>query len=321
MGLLATAQRLRERGVLGINRRNGDYVLRYNPRRLYPLVDDKLETKRLAVEHGLPTPPLYGVIRTEHDLRTLPEILREHPDFALKPAHGAGGDGILVVTGQRGGRFRKSNGLWITADDIEYHVSNILSGVYSLGGQGDAAMIEYRVRFSPLFEKISFQGVPDVRIIVLRGYPIMAMARLPTRQSEGRANLHQGAIGAGIDLASGRTLDGVWLNGRVAEHPDTDEPLAGLEIPGWEDFLLLAARCYEITGLGYLGVDIVVDRDLGPLLLELNARPGLNIQIANDAGLLTRCRIVEAEPPRPPAERVALSRRVFGNVEESPSRS
>ena len=320
MGLLHTALELRKKGILGINRRNRDFILRYNKRHLYPLVDDKLETKRLAVEHGIPVPPLYGVISTEHDLRKLPDLLSHHSDFALKPAHGAGGDGIIVITGQRGGRLRKSNGLWMTVDDLDYHISNILSGVFSLAGQRDNAMLEYRVRFSPLFEKISFQGVPDVRIIVLLGYPVMAMVRLPTRQSEGRANLHQGAIGAGIDLATGRTLGGVWLNERVHEHPDTEESLEGLEIPGWVDFLLLAARCYEITGLGYLGVDIVVDRDLGPLLLELNARPGLNIQIANDAGLVGRCRRIENEPPRPPAERVAFSREAFGGTADDQGR-
>ena len=59
----------------------------------------------------------------------------------------------------------------------------------------------------------------------------------------------------------------------------------------------LAARSYELTGLGYQGVDLVLDKDKGPLILELNARPGLNIQIANRAGLLTRLQLVEQHAP------------------------
>jgi len=139
--------------------------------------------------------------------------------------------------------------------------------------------------------------VPDIRIIVFLGVPVMAMVRLPTRQSDGKANLHQGAIGAGIDIATGRTLSAVWLNQIVEEHPDTGNPVTGVYIPGWERLLSLAAGCYEMTGLGYIGVDLVLDADLGPLMLELNARPGLDIQIANRAGLLHRLQQVEQRQP------------------------
>lgn len=305
---------LRDAHVLGINRRNRDLIFRYNPRRLYPLVDDKLRTKSLAAQHGVPVPPLYGVLEIQHDVRNLPAIVKDHPDFAMKPAHGAGGDGILVITNQRNRKFRKANGLWISYDDVAYHASNIVSGAYSLGGARDSAMVEYRVQFSPLFERISYEGVPDVRILVVLGYPAMAMVRLPTRQSEGRGNLHQGAIGVGVDLASGVTVEGVWGNETIDEHPDTGHPVAGLHLPEWDSFLGLAARCYEMTGLGYLGVDIVLDRDLGPLLLELNARPGLNIQIASGAGLGDRCDRIEREAEhtdRDADDRVRFSKDAF----------
>lgn len=284
---------LRRAGVLGINARNAGYVLRYNPRRLYPLVDDKLKTKRLAEEAGIAVPRLYGVMRAVHDVRRLPEIVARHRDFVIKPATGSGGSGILVVTGRLGELFRTASGDLLNLDDLEFHLSNILSGVYSLGGQSDQAMIEYRVRFDPVFEPISYQGVPDLRIIVFLGVPVMAMVRLPTRGSEGKANLHQGAIGAGIDLATGHTGTAVWHNQVVTEHPDTGVAVTGVEIPGWGELLRLAASSWELTGLGYVGVDLVLDRELGPLILELNARPGLNIQIANRAGLRHRLDLVE----------------------------
>jgi alpha-L-glutamate ligase-like protein len=315
MMLRNTARRLRQRGILGLNQRNRDFVMRYNPRHLYPLVDDKLRTKRLAAEYDVPTPPLFATFENEHQVREIADTLSDIQDFAMKPARGAGGDGILIAMARRGDRFRRAKGNWVGFEDLAYHASNILSGVYSLGGQNDVAMVEHRVQPDSLFEAISFGGVPDVRIIVLKGYPVMAMVRLPTQQSDGKGNLHQGAIGAGIDLETGRTLHGVWGNERTRIHPDTESVLAGVAIPDWEVFLLLAARCYEMTGLGYLGVDIVLDRKLGPLLLELNARPGLNIQIANDAGLATRCKRVEAETAmRAPDQRVAVIREIFGAI-------
>lgn len=277
--------KLRKLGVIGMNQRNGRFIAPLNERRRYPLVDDKLLTKELAKQFGLAVPELYGVIRTPHDIRNLAKIVEGHEDFVIKPAHGSGGDGIVVIDGRQGGMYRRASGKPISHEALSLHISNILAGAYSLGGRPDVAMIEYRVQFSPLFAAVSYQGVPDIRTIVYMGYPVMAMVRLPTVQSDGKANLHQGAIGAGIDLGTGETLDGVGQNQRVSHHPDTLQPIAGLLIPEWDKLMGLAATSYDMTGLGYLGVDVVLDHDLGPLILELNARPGLSIQIANGSGM------------------------------------
>ena len=292
------ARRLREIGLIGIGERNANYVLLHNPRKFYPRVDDKLITKALAIEAGLPVPELYAVVREEHQIAELHEVLRNREQFVVKPAHGSGGEGILVITGRRGDRYRRSNGLLMGRSDFEHHLSNMLSGLYSLGGQPDAALVEYCVQFDPIFDQVSYKGVPDVRIIVFLGYPVMAMIRLPTRLSDGKANLHQGAIGVGIDLPTGKTRRGVFGTEVVTEHPDTEHPLVGLAIPHWNDLLQMSARCCELAGLGYIGVDFVLDRDRGPMILELNARPGLAIQIANGNGLLHRLRHVEAARDR-----------------------
>jgi len=285
--------KLAQMGILGLNRRNADYTLMYNPRKFYPLVDDKLQTKQIALGGGLAVPELFAVVKTEHEIRNLHDQLKARPDFAVKPSRGSGGNGILVVSGRSRGMYRKLDGLLIDRGELAYHISNILSGIYSLGGHPDSAIVEYRVKPDPVFNDIVYQGVPDIRIIVFLGVPVMSMVRLPTRMSDGKANLHQGAVGAGIDIAAGRTLTAVWRDNVIQEHPDTGSEIAGLEIPNWEGLLGLAARCHELTGLGYLGVDIVLDKDKGPMILELNARPGLNIQIANRAGLLTRLKKVE----------------------------
>ncbi|MCC6221431.1 MAG: alpha-L-glutamate ligase-like protein [Deltaproteobacteria bacterium] len=279
---------------MGINRRNAEFISRYNPRRLYPVVDDKLITKRIAEKAGIAVPELIGVIRTQRQVRDLETILAGAKDFVIKPASGSGGKGLVVISGRLRGAFREIDGHIITEEALAYHVINILSGIYSLGGHDDKALIERRVVFDPVFDKISYLGVPDIRIIVFLGVPVMAMVRLPTKASRGKANLHQGAIGAGICVAKGETIGAVWRNDIITEHPDTGESVIGVKIPLWEQLLKLAASSYELTGLGYQGVDIVLDKDRGPLILELNARPGLNIQIANFAGLLPRLRVVQA---------------------------
>lgn len=305
---------LKAAGVLGMNQRNADFILRHNPRRHYPLVDDKLRTKRLAQQAGIAVPELYGVIEIEHDIARLPEIVKDHRDFVIKPAQGSGGNGILVITGRHQQRYRLSNDSLMTEEEIEHHISNILNGMYSLGGQADKALLEYRVKFDPLFEQVSYRGVPDIRTVVFRGVPVASMVRLPTRASDGKANLHQGAVGAGIDMASGLTTRAVCQNQPVTQHPDTGADIAGLQIPQWEALLTLAARCHELVGLGYLGVDVVLDRTRGPLVLELNARPGLAIQLANGAGLRKRLERIDRlqEIPADAAARAQLAREWFG---------
>lgn len=313
--MLAMPWQLKRLGISGINARNALLVAEHNPRRLYPLVDDKLRTKELAQARAIAVPKLHGVIEIEHQIRALGRRLEGLQDFVLKPAHGAGGEGILVVIGVRGELFIRANDENVSLAYLQQHASNILSGMYSLGGHPDQVMIEECVHVDPLFERVVYRGVPDIRMVVYRGIPIMAMARLPTRQSGGKANLHQGALGVGIDMATGTTLQGVLHERPVAIHPDTLESVAGIRIPGWDRLLVLAARCHEMSGLGYLGVDVVLDRDRGPLVLELNARPGLSIQIANRAGLLTRLARIEAlgELPRAAEERATLGQALFGS--------
>jgi len=305
--MLDLIKNLKHSGVLGINARNRQFIMARNPRHAYPLVDDKLQSKRIAQAANIAVPELYAVISTIHDLQSLPEIIGEHPSCVIKPAHGSGGNGVLVLTGKRKSRFLKANGEALDILDVEYHASNILSGVFSLGSIPDQAMIEYRVLQDPVFESVSYQGVPDIRLLVYRGVPAMAMLRLPTRGSDGKANLHQGAIGVGISLQSGQTTFGVHHNHNIEEHPDFGIDLGGIQVPHWRQLLELGARCFELTGLGYLGVDIVHDKNLGPLILEINARPGLSIQLANRRGLTPVLNTIDAAEEchqLPPAARV-----------------
>lgn len=306
---------LRKRGIVGMNCRNLRYIHTYNDRSLYPAVDDKLKTRLLAEKAGIPSARVLGVVRRPHQVRTVRDRLPEK-GFVLKPAKGSGGKGILVVreTGERG--YLRSNGHWLAYPDLQRHVHNTLAGLFSLAGTPDVVMIEELVRSDDVFADYSVEGVPDIRIIVFKGYPVMAMLRLATHASDGKANLHQGAVGVGIDIGTGGAVGGVQFDRAIDTHPDSGRPLRALAIPGWTDILELAARCHEMSGLGYLGADIVLDRTRGPLLLELNARPGLTIQVANRQGLEPRLAHVEQDAPTDltPVQRVAHAQRVFGRA-------
>jgi alpha-L-glutamate ligase-like protein len=297
---------LKEMGILGINNRVGRYILRHNKRSNYPLVDNKVLTAQRAQAWGIKTPENYLIIENYGSVKNLQQEIENLDSFVIKPARGSQGNGIIVIKEvikeEKDGEVRilcrRSNNKLMELDEVKHHISGILSGLYSLSGQNDTAIIQSLIENHPIFDDYSFGGIPDVRVIVFEGFPVMSMVRLPTKSSDGRANLHQGAIGAGLDLSTGFTNNAVIRNQVIDVHPDTGHKISGLKLPFWREILEMAARCYDMVGLGYLGVDIVITPDQGPILLELNARPGLGIQIANLAGLVPRLEKIRNEAPQ-----------------------
>lgn len=308
--MLANPFKLAKLGILGMNERNSRYISRYNDRHLYPLVDDKLKTKQLMLKANIKVPGLIATITHQSQIQQLSHHLPKQTGFAIKPAKGSGGKGILVITDQHDELFVKPSQQVVNIEQLQHHCSNILAGLYSLGGNPDVAIIEDLIQFDPIFTGFSHEGVPDIRVIIFQGYPVMAMMRLLTRSSDGKANLHQGAIGVGLDISTGKALHAVQDGQPITHHSDTGRALAELNVPNWKELLHLAAKCYEETGLGYLGADIVLDKSVGPLVLELNARPGLSIQVANGCGLKPRLQLIEQQKTK----RDALARVEFAQT-------
>jgi alpha-L-glutamate ligase-like protein len=271
--------------ALGMNRRNLSFLVPFNPRPLFTLVDHKPTAKRHLAEAGIAVPVTYAGLTMQWDLRRLGEIVAGRRDFVIKPARGSGGGGVLVIADRDGDAFVKASGATLTLAEIADHCSEILAGAFSLRQHVDEVMLEYRVQPEPVLGAISYRGVPDVRVLVFRGVPVQAMIRLPTRASDGRANLHMGGMGVGVDLTRGVTTRAVLGRVSATTHPDLGNAVVGVAVPRWEDILTIAARCFEAVPLGLLGVDVVLDAHLGPLVLEMNARPGLTIQLANGRGV------------------------------------
>jgi alpha-L-glutamate ligase-like protein len=315
MSPLDTAKALRRAGVLGMNRRNHDFTMQYNSRHFYPRADNKLETKRLCEAAGIPTAQVLGVARFQAQIRLLLDKLDERSDFVLKPAHGAMGNGILVIRERRDRDYLLAGGAVVGRERLAHHMSSILSGMFSLGGKPDVAFAEERLTVHPELARVVTDGVPDIRFVIFQGVPVMAMTRLPTSRSGGRANLHHGAVGAGIDLRTGRTTHAVLDGEVVTHHPDSQEPLLDLPLPDFERALTIAVEATTATQLGYVGADVVVDANHGALILELNARPGLAIQVANQTGLAPRLEEIVARGDTmswPLAARIALGRELEG---------
>ncbi len=303
-----------------MNSRNLEYVRPFNKKRARRLADEKLYSKRVLKKNGLSVPKLLGRIRNHEELENF-DWTSLPGGFALKPNRGFGGEGIVVVFARKKNRpdtWVKADGSTVTIDDLRAHIRNILDGSFSLANTPDTAFFEERLKLLKFFKPYTFKGIPDIRVIVFNRVPVMAMLRLPTRASNGKANLQQGAIGVGIDLATGTTTSAIQGKGHVIEYvPDTQMVLSGLKIPHWKEVLTLAARAQEISDLGFLGADIAIDRDHGPTIIELNARPGLSIQLANMAGLKERLQRVAGIRIKTLERGIRLGMNLFGGeIEE-----
>lgn len=305
----------KSRGLLGMNARNLDYIRPYNRREGKRISDNKILCKRVLRKNGLPAPRLIGKISNVEDLERF-DWSALPSSFALKPNRGFGGEGILVVYGKRKNHtdtWVKADGSLVTLADIQAHIRNILDGSFSLSNTPDIAFFEERLTLLKLFKPYAFKGIPDIRVIVFNSIPVMAMLRLPTKDSGGKANLQQGAIGLGIDLASGTTTTAIVGKGKIIEYaPGTRLPLSGIKIPYWNDILTMAVRAQQVSGLGFLGADIAIDRERGPVFLELNARPGLSIQLANLDGLKGRLERVKGLKVKSVKRGVRMGMDIFG---------
>jgi len=298
-----------------MNARSADY-LRANKRKARYTADNKLETKEVLRKHGLSTAEMLAVIRTTQealnfDWDTLPD------SFVIKPNRGMGGEGIVLIFNRlKNGNWLSTNKRELSKEDLLAHVRNILDGNFSLLNTPDIVLFEARLTVDPLYKRFSTSGIPDIRVIVYNNVPVMAMLRVPTIKSGGKANLAQGGLGIGVDVTTGMTTHVVmksWLYEKIIDrHPDTKVQLRGIKVPYWNEIMKTAVLAARVVKLSYCGVDISVDKKRGPVVLELNARPGLGIQIANLSPLRERLERIRGLKVPTPERGITIARELFG---------
>lgn len=299
--------------ILGLNARSQLFLYRYNSMRGKKIADSKLQTAKVLKLAEIAHPEIYTKFRNISDVnafdwKSLPS------SFALKPSKGLGGEGIIVAKKRADGpevAWITTQRKKVTPEDLKLQATDILEGAYSMGNIPDVAFVQEYIGRHKAFKRYSYRGTPDIRIIVFNKIPVMAMLRLPTKESGGRANLHQGALGVGVDIATGITTKAIWHGQQIVLKPGTKRKLRGIKIPNWTKILETAVKAQMSSGLGYVGVDIVLHPEKGAMVLELNAQPGLQIQLANSAGLRKRLERVEDLEVRDAEHGVKIAKAVF----------
>jgi len=296
--------------ILGLNARTQLFAYKYNTKRGKMTADSKIQTARVLKAAEIPHPLIFYKFKRLEEVNNF--VWEGLPSsFVLKPSRGMGGEGIVVVKKKVEGGWMTTQRKKVTVEDLMLHTQDVLEGAFSMGNVPDAAIIQEYVGRHKAFRRYSYRGTPDIRIIVFNKVPVMAMLRLPTKESGGRANLHQGALAVGVDIATGITTSAIWHGNEIRLKPGSKRKLHGIKIPNWTTCLETAVRAQMVSGLGYVGVDIILHPERGPMVLELNAQPGLQIQLANMTGLRKRLDRVEDLEVRDAEHGVKIARALF----------
>ncbi|MFC1687144.1 tyrosine/phenylalanine carboxypeptidase domain-containing protein [Patescibacteria group bacterium] len=298
----------RAKGILGINARNLLYVARLNSRAAKRFADNKIYTKQFLSSRSIGVAKIYTVIRTHQELRRF-QISSLPPSFVIKPNHGYGGEGIIIISGRKKDIFYGVGDDRWEWKDLFQHMVAILDGKYAISGLRDEIVIEERLLPHDYFRKYAEMGLPDIRVIVFNLVPTLAMLRLPSAESKGKANLHLGAIGLGIDLGTGRATFGVRHNKFITKLPNGDR-INTIQLPDWDEVLLTASKCQKYSGIGYLAVDLTLTNK-GVKVVELNARAGLSAQIANRVFLRSRLEKVADLKIITPEQGIEIAKTLF----------
>lgn len=274
-----------DRKIIGINARNRILVYPNNRRRDFIIANDKAVTKEFLLKYNIPHPTTYAIIERTGDIYESWKNASTYNQFVIKPAKGKGGGGILALTKGLDKKWKTPSGKLYTENKILSEIANIIFGIHSFGSQ-DRAIIEQLIISHAVFSDIFPKGVADIRLITYKSKLLACMLRIPTNNSDGKANLHQGAIGVSVDIHEGILQKAYNYKEYLSHHPDTKVKIEGIQLPFWKEILNITNKISKHSPLGYLGIDIVIDHISGPLVLEINARPGIEIQNVIQKGFL-----------------------------------
>ena len=242
--------------VIGLNKRNRDFIMRYNTPRDIAFAKSKLDTKKWLHEIRMPTPNTLAVIHTTRDARTFLDSASRPSGFVIKPNRGAMGNGVQVVSTP----FGPDQPVTRLRAQLYWQFCRILAGEFSGSHAVECALVEERVGSEAFALPICGFASADLRILCCNGRIVLAMLRLPTQESAGRSNLHQGGVGVGIDLESGAMLHAIHKHKVIKNHPDTGVRLTGNRVPNWLNQVLpLSTEMATKCPIKYCGLDLMID--------------------------------------------------------------
>jgi hypothetical protein len=262
------------------------HILNGEQRRVGSIVSDKAAFADHFREHGLPTVPTLAVF---HSGRMLGEWLSGdfRTDLFVKP---------VVAKGGRGGQR------WDYIGPDSYRsAAGVLLGSRELferwlkKSARKPLLVQPRVLNHPDLLPLNNGALSTVRVLTCldehdRPELIGAVLRMAIGSNHVVDNAHAGGIAAAVDIETGTlglasdlgTRAGLgWLE----RHPTSGARIEGVRLPHWQALRSLVERAHStVRGAVLLGWDVAI-APAGPILIEVNGGPGLEMmQRANRRG-------------------------------------
>lgn len=287
---------------LGMNLRNQKYIDWDKSRTDF--TNSKLKTKLFLSARQIKVPKLHAIIKNHKDLQNF-DFANLPAKTVIKPNKGSQGKGIIPFQKKVNGDLISVSNKTYKSEVLHKHIQEILDGKYSMGFLPDVAFFEEKIDTHKALREYAPIGLPDIRIIVYKGFPVLAMLRMPNEKSGGKANLNAGAWGLGIDIVSGKVKT-CYQDGQLQKN----NPYFNFQVPFYSEALQMAVKIAEITNISFFGCDIAISKN-GPVLIELNSKPGLKIQYVNNIGLKYRLEKIDGIKHRNKQDKIFIVSQLF----------
>jgi hypothetical protein len=254
-------------------------LLRIAGKRPY-LFRNKLVFAEECVAAAIPHVPVLACFRGGDSIFVAPGGLPQQ-DLFIKPLSGRGGFGAERWNWTGTAYQSVGEGTSMTAAGLVERLRE-----RSSAGRGEK-IVQPAVANHPAYDGLANGALSTIRILScldenMRGRVITACARISSRPGKIVDNIHQGGIGANVDLETGALgpASDLGVNGHSIwhdTHPMTGARIKGFQIPCWAEAKALATRAHETIGdRMVIGWDMAILPD-GPCLVEGNGRPCVDI--------------------------------------------
>lgn len=263
------------------------------------VLTNKLRFRELCVEHGLPTPA--GVLSLRDGAVEGGDGRLPPADLFVKPHKSKGGRGCERWEWLGNGRYRSHRG-------EEREEAELLAQLAQRSRE-QPLLVQRRLVNHPDLLDLTASALATVRLMTVLneegGFEVgCAVFRSPADPGAVVDNYHAGGLVCGIDLATGELG---WARGggsrglpRVETmvvcdvHPVTGARILGRRLPCWREAKELALRAHAaVPGLAVVGWDVAITAD-GPVLVEGNSAPDVDLMQVGLGAPLGETRVVAA---------------------------
>jgi hypothetical protein len=237
-------------------------------------LNDKARFAEHCAKHGIRCVPVIANLDGTSRPAELPDT-----DLFVKPSRGRGGRGAERWDRVAPHIYRGPAGERLSAAELLDRLVRRSRQV--------PLVVQPRLTPHPEVARLTSGALPTARIVTClneQGQPevMISVFRMSIGSNRTVDNMHAGGIAAAPDIPTGRLsrASDLGMNARLGwftAHPDTGEQIEGRVLPFWQEAKQLAIKAHRaFSDRTVVGWDIAILED-GPILVEGNGNPDMDI--------------------------------------------